>query len=165
MAFTAKGSDRLSFGALYVLVALITLWGGFRLVNHSFEVRFLKDYLLQWETRLNAFAANQGVWPVFDGSNHGQYMARLSQKMSLAGISLPHSNSGAPYRYRVERFGGPAEDVFLLCLHDRLILFGLSEKTIRKLDQSIDGHSDLTLGKVSGRKGKSGENYIGQVRL
>ena len=121
--------------------------------------------MLQWETRLTAFSVNQGVWPVFNGSNHGQYMARLSQKMSLAGITLPHSNTGAPYRYRVEHFGRQAEDVFLLCLHDRLILFGLSEETVRHLDQSLDGHSDLTQGRVSGRLGKSGENYIGQVRL
>lgn len=165
MAFTAKGSDRFSFGALYVLVALITVWCGFRLLNHSFELRFFKDYLLQWETRLNGFSVNQGVWPVFDGSNHKQYMDNLSHKMSLAGITLPHSNTGAPYRYRVERFGRQAEEVFLLCLHDRMILFGLSEKTIRNLDQSMDGHEDLTKGKVSGRKGKTGENYIGQVRL
>lgn len=165
MAITAKGVDRLSFGGIYVLVILLTFWAGFRLLNHGFELRFFKAYVLQWETRLNAFNAKQGIWPVFNGSNHRQYMESLSARMTQFGISLPRSNTQEVYRYRIEHFGGRSEEIFILSLHDRMVLFGLSGKTLGRLDQLIDGLSDLTRGRVSGRLGKSGETYIGQVRL
>lgn len=165
MTLTAKGADRVSFGALYIIVALITLWIGFRLLDYSLEIRFFKDYLLQWETRLTAFSVQQGTWPVFSGNNHGPYMDSLSLKMSQAGIQLPRSNTRVAYRYSVDHFGRKSEEIFVLGLHDRLVLFGLSGKTMRRLDRSVDGHTDLTKGRVRGYHGTAGKTFIGQVRL
>lgn len=165
MAFTAKGTDRFAFGALYVLVCLVTLWFGFRLLNHALAIRFFKDYLVQWETGLSAFNVHQGLWPAFSGSNHIRYMDELANRMTQAGVTLPNSNTAVAYRYRIERFGHSTEEIFVLGFNDRLILFGLSNRSIRHLDQALDGHTDLTTGRVSGRLGKSGKTYIGQVRI
>jgi hypothetical protein len=165
MVLTPKLTDRFSFGILYVLVGLLTLWAGFRLVNHALEIRFFKDYLLQWEVGLNAFSVQEGQWPVFTGSNHAHYMERLASNLAQMGVTLPHSNTRSAYRYRVEHFGHRAEEIFVLCLHDRLVLFGLSERTLHRLDIALDGRADLTQGRISGVPGKQGTTYIGQVRL
>jgi hypothetical protein len=165
MALTARGTDRFSFGVLYLLVGLLALWMGFRIINSGLEIRFLKDYLLQWESDLNAFTVQEGILPVFTGNNHTQYMDSLTLSMTQAGLDLPHSNTQVNYRYRVERFGDRSEEIFVLCLHDRMVLYGLSAKTLRSIDKALDGSVDLTRGRVSGRPGISGKTYIGQVRL
>jgi hypothetical protein len=165
MDLTPKTADRFSFGILYVLVASITLWAGFALFNRGFELRFFKDYLVQWEVGINAFTAQQGKWPNFSGTNHVDYMDRLAKQMRSAGITVPASNTAAVYRYRMERFGRRVEDIFVLCLHNRIILYGISEETLGHLDKVVDRHADLLRGRISGRPGKNPNTYIGMWQL
>lgn len=161
MDITPKAADRFSFGVLYILVASIVLWAGFGLINRGFEVRFFKDYLVQWEVGINAFTARQGMWPKFSGTNHVDYMDRLAKQMTSAGVALPNSNTRKAYRYRMERFGSMDEDIFVLCFHDRIILYGISGSTLGQLDKVVDRHTDLLRGRVSGRPGKNPNTYIG----
>jgi hypothetical protein len=165
MQITPKVTDKFSFGTLYVLVALITLWAGFRLVDQGWQVRFFKDYLLQWETALQTFSAQYGRWPVFSGINHVEYMDTLVRQMKYAGVTFPDSNTPTAYRYRIEYFGSKDENIFVLCFHDRIILYGISGNTLGKLDKMIDKHSDLIRGRVSGRPGKNSKTFIGMWQL
>ena len=165
MAITSNITDRFSSGMLYILMALVTLWSGFRLLNHGLEVRFFKDYLLQWEVGLQAFSSQQSTWPAFSGSNHAAYMDALVRRMKNAGVALPDSNTPAAYRYRIERFGARDEDIFVLCFHDRIVLYGISKTTLGRIDEGIDRHSDLLRGRVSGWIGKNSKTYIGMWRL
>lgn len=162
---TARFTDRLNFGLLYGLIAVIIIWFGFRMVNHAWEVRFFKDYLLRWEVSLDEFEAHQGVWPVFSGGNHGEYMDGLTAQLSRAGIPLPRSNTSKAYRYRIEGFGREKEDIFVMVLQDRLLLYGINAKTLTYLERSVDGQVDFEHGRISGRVGKNNNTYIGQWRL
>ena len=165
MVLPVKTTDRFFHGLLYLLIAGISLWAGFGLINRGLEVRFIKDYLLFWEVSLNTFNAQQGRWPEFTGSNHVAYMNDLTRAMVHLGIQPPASNTATAFRYRMDKFGRDAEDIFVLCLRDRMVLFGLSEQSMLALDRSVDKHHDLKRGRVSGRPGKLQGTYIGQWRL
>ena len=165
MVPSSTATDRISFGIVYAMVALITIWAGFRLINQGLESRFLKDYLLKWEVSIRAYSAQQGQWPGFTGSNHVDYMNRLTHAMKTAGVPLPKSNTDVTYRYRMAPFGTEDEDIFVLCLHNRLVLYGLSRKTLNWLDRSVDRHSDLEHGRVSGYPSKTAKTHIGMWRL
>ena len=157
--------DRCSHGVLYVVVGLATLWFGFHIFNDALEVRFLKNYLLQWEVSLSAFQAQQGRWPVFSGGNHVAYMDELVTRIAREGIALPTAHGGGGYRYCISKLGQADERIFVLVLHDRLILYGISEKTLERLDRLVDGRIDFTRGRVSGSAARNRETFIGQWQL
>lgn len=157
--------DRFSHGVLYVVACLTTLWFGFYISNNALEIRFLKKYLLQWEVCLRAFQAHQGRWPDFSGGNHVAYMDELVRRISREGIVVPCSNTGGAYYYRISKLGRADESIFVLVLHDRLILYGISEKTLGKLDRLVDGRIDLNGGQVSGSAASDRLTFIGQWRL
>jgi hypothetical protein len=50
-------------------------------------------------------------------------------------------------------------------LYDRLILYGISEKTLERLDRLMDGRIDFTRGRVSGSAAKNREMFIGRWQL
>lgn len=166
MAPSPKSADRFSFGMVYAMVALITLWAGFRLVNHGLESRFFNDYLLQWEVSMQAYSVRQGFWPQFTGSNHVDYMNRLTQAMKAAGVQPPKSNTDVTFQYQISPLGGEDEDIFVLCFHNRLLLYGLSRNTINRIDRCVDHHADLKRGRITGYPGHHSANtYIGMWRL
>jgi hypothetical protein len=165
MKITAKASDRMNFGALYLLGVVLVLWTGLGLVNRGLEMRLFKDYLLRWEVCLTEYDARQGVWPVFSGDNHTAYMDRLVAGMTHLGIAPPGSNTKTMYRYRIEKFGGADEKIFVLCLPDRMVIFGLSKQSLLHIERLVDQHVDLSSGRITGRPGKEPGTYIGQWRL
>ncbi len=162
---TAKAADRTVFGILYVAVGLLTLWAGFRMVDYGLEMRFINRYLRGWEIGISAFEAQQGQWPVFSGNNHVAYMESLDRQMRRSGVQPPESNTRTSYRYRIERFGSAGEDVFILCLNDCIMLFGISKKTLDRLDKLVDRRPGLDSGRLIGRPGKNKNTFIGKWRL
>jgi hypothetical protein len=161
----ARTVDRFIFGALYLLVGALTIWGGFGLIDRVMEVRLLSSYLLRWEACLTAFGAQQGQWPLFSGHNHVAYMDGLTNAMARSGIRPPASNTAAPYRYHLVKFGSPDEDLFLLGLRDRMVIFGLSAQSMQRLDRLVDGRAGLNSGRLTGRPATVQGAYIGQWRL
>lgn len=165
MAISPIATDRFTFGTLYAMVAVLLFWAGTPLINQGVSSRFFKDYLLQWEVTIRTHSAQQGQWPTFSRSNHVSYMDTVIRNMARAGVPLPNSNTNVTYRYRMEKLGSNDEDIFILCFHDRLVLFGLSNKSLNRLDKTIDHHQDLAHGQVSGYLGKNGKTYIGTWRI
>jgi hypothetical protein len=165
MKIAAKASDRIISGTLYLLGAALVFWTGFGLINRGLEIRLFKDYLLRWEICLTEYGARQGQWPVFSGDNHMVYMDRLVDGMPPLGIAPPASNTQVAYRYRIEKFAGADEDIFVLCLPDRMVIFGLSKQSLLHLERLVDRHVDLNGGRITGRPGKAPGAYIGRWRL
>lgn len=159
---TARATDRLSFGFLYLLIGAVILWFGFRMINHGWEIRFFKDYLLRWEVSLEDFEVHQGIWPVFSGGNHATYMEGLMAQFSRAGVAPPRSNTSRAYCYLIDGLWREKEDIFVLVLRDRLLLYGISAGTLKYLDRAVDGRNDLDHGRIRGWKGKNKTTYIGQ---
>lgn len=165
MPVQGRTVDRLTSIAIYVGLAILVLWAGVKLISHSLETKFYKDFLLKWELSVQRHNREGGPWPHFSGDNHVQYMDRLIQLMRDNGASPPKSNTKRAYVYRLNRLGSPEEDLFLLCFSNRIVIYGMSEKTFVKMDKFIDGRADHEGGRFAGRSSKDGATYVGVLQL
>jgi hypothetical protein len=165
MALSGKAVDKLIFVGLYGGLIALMVWGGSRLINYSLDSKFYKDFLLQWETSLRSYSAKSGIWPHFSGSNHVEYMNNLCQLIERAGISLPKSNTGRSYVYRIKKIGKEQDDIFILCFLNRIILYGISKDTFTRIDRFVDGELSKEKGFFTGHLSKDGRTYIGLWRL
>ncbi|HDH87906.1 MAG: hypothetical protein B6I32_03540 [Desulfobacterium sp. 4572_20] len=165
MALSGKAVDKLVFGGLYVVLIALVVWGGSRLINYSLDSRFYKDFLLKWEVCLRAYSVKSGIWPHFSGSNHVEYMDNLNQLISRSGVSLPKSNTGRSYVYRIKKIGEEQDDIFILCFSNRIILYGISKDTFTRIDRFVDGELSKEKGFFTGYLSKDGRTMIGLWRL
>jgi len=165
MALSGKTVDRLLFLGLYGGLIALVVWGGSRLINYSLDSKFYKDFLLQWEASLRYYSVKGGVWPHFSGRNHVEYMNNLSQLIERADISLPKSNTGRSYVYRIRKIGKEQENIFILCFFNRIILYGISKDTFTRIDRFVDGEMSKEKGFFTGQISKDGNTYIGLWRL
>ena len=166
MTLSGKSADKIIFAALYAGIAALTFWGGVRIINYSLESKFYRDFLLKWEVSVRAFSSEKVVWPHFTGGNHVEYMEDLVSQMHGRNISPPASNTMHPYIYRINKIVfQDKENVFILCLPGRIIFYGISIKTFKRLDPYIDGTFDPGRGRLTGIFSKDGKTYIGQWRL
>jgi hypothetical protein len=165
MPVSARGVDRLVSIALYAGFGILTLWTGVSLVNFSLETKLHKDFLMRWEVALQRFSKEGGQWPQFSGANHVTYMDHLMQFMGNKGTPPPLSNTPRAYVYRLKRLGRPEERIFLLCFSNRMILYGISEKTFMKMDQWMDGKAAEEQGRFRGKRSRDGVSYVGVLQL
>jgi hypothetical protein len=165
MALSSRKTDRLVSFIVYSMFAGMAAWAGIRLINHSLTMGFYKDFLLEWETAIRRYDEHAGRWPLFTGNNHTQYMEQLVGLMHEEDAAPPESNAQEAFVYRLDRWGDPAEDIFVLCFSNRIVLYGISAKTFSYVDRKIDGRMDERRGRCRGRKSKNGFSYIGQVLL
>ncbi|MBW1730363.1 MAG: hypothetical protein JRH08_01340 [Deltaproteobacteria bacterium] len=165
MAWSGRAVDRIAAGILYVGLCVVVVWAGTALINHALESKFYKDFLVKWEIAAQRYRSVSGTWPIFDGTNHVRYMEGLVDYMKSKGIQLPRSNTKAPYTYVLDRIGFKKEDIFILCLSDRIIIYGLSQRTFEKADQYIDGSADPKRGRLRGKISKAGSTIIALWRI
>lgn len=165
MPASARTVDRLASTVLYAGFGVLTLWVGVSLINCSLETKLHKDFLMRWEVALQRFSKEGGQWPHFSGANHAAYMDHLMQFMGNAGTPPPLSNTRRAYVYRLKRWGWPEERIFLLCFSNRMVLYGISEKTLMKMDQWMDGKAAEEQGRFIGKHSRDGVSYVGVLQL
>jgi len=165
MPVSARGIDRLASTVLYAGFGALTLWAGVSLINFSLETKLHKDFLMKWEVALERFNKEGGQWPDFSGGNHVAYMDSLIECMGNEGMPPPLSNTRRAYVYRLKRWGSPEEHIFLLGFGNRVVLYGLSEKTFMKLDQWMDGKTAEEKGRFLGKRSRDGMGYVGVLQL
>jgi len=161
MALLPNKADRRVSMFLYIGFGGVALWAGIALINHSLDSKFYQDYLLKWEVALSAYNRENGPWPYFYGGNHVKYMEEVTGLMRSRAFSPPSSNTERPYVYLLDRIGYPEEDIFLLCFSQRIIIYGISGKTLGLLDEQIDGQADTKKGRFTGQISNDGYTYIG----
>ncbi len=165
MPVSARTTDRLMSIAIYIGIGVFVLWVGSKFINYCLEVRFYKDFLLKWEVSAQKFKSDGGIWPQFSERDRVGYMERLTRKMSKKGMSLPPSNAKQPFIYHVNRLGYPEEEIFLLCFSHKIVLRGISEKTLIRTDKWVDGKADSENGLFTGMHCDDGVTYVGEMRL
>jgi len=160
MILTGKNIDKFVATILYLALLCFVLWGGARLINRSLESKFYKDYLMKWDIAVMTYSLTKATWPQFTGGNHVDYMDSLISAMAGRSVTPPASNTTRPYIYQIKKIGASEETIFLLCFSDRIILYGISEKTFSRIDTYIDGKTGRDSGKVTGNPSKDGRTYI-----
>ncbi len=165
MALSGWTADRLGAILVYLVASGLALWAGTKLINHSIETKFYKDYLIKWELNVETFLEKGGKWPEFTGNNHVSYMDEVVKRMNSLNIEPPKSNTSRPYTYRLDLLGGELEKIFVLTFPERLVIFGMSPKTFSKVDRYIDGVVDTESGKFTGREDTKTATITAQWRV
>jgi hypothetical protein len=165
MPVSGRTVDRLASTVLYAGFGVFTLWAGVSLINFSLETKLHKDFLMKWEGALQRFNKESGQWPHFSGANHVTYMDHLMQFMANKGTPPPSSNTRRAYVYRLKRWGWPEERIFLLCFSNRMVIYGISEKTFMKMDQWMGGKASEERRLFTGKRSRDGGSYVGVFQL
>jgi hypothetical protein len=155
-----RTTDRSASFFIYLIMTLIVLGAGFKLINHSAKVHFYYDYLLKWESALTRLFSKDIELPHFSGENHIEYMNKLVKLMKNTSIEVPQSNTHRPYVYQISEKGlSERQNIFLLCLEKKIILYGLPKTIFNMLDNNIDGQLDNKTGKFKGKLQKDKKHY------
>lgn len=161
-----KTTNFLTSFLLYSIGTIIVLSAGFKTIQYTARLKFYTRYLSKWEQTLTDLSSRDTLLPTFTGNNHIIYMDQFIQHMKALGITLPDSNTHAPYIYRIPRKGFTEhEDIFLLCFEEKIVIFGLSKKTFNMLDKKIDGKIDTMQGSFTGKQQQSHADYTGIWKL
>ena len=165
MLLTGKRAKRLVYVIFYTGITILIVRGGIFTINYSMESKFYRDYLMQWETSITEISSKKYTWPVFAGDNHSEYMDNLVEALKIETVPVPESNTNKCYIYKIDRIGFQNEELFLLCFLNRIIIYGISEKTFKKIDILIDGKNSIDKGKFTGRAGKNSPTLTGVWQL
>lgn len=162
---SAKGAERWAFVGVALFIALISIWFGDGLINRSQETRFVKEVLFEWQRFGQGFNARGGVWPVFEGSNHVAYMQELVKRMGHLGVVSPQRLQRIGFTPRLKRLWRADEQLFLLLLQGRMVIFGMSAQTYARIDGQVDGVNDPARGNFTGRPAVDENQMIGYWQL
>lgn len=165
MRLTGKVADRLMFTAIYLVVALLVVWGTGRLANYAADFGFYRDFLMPWGMRLLEMRHRPVQWPAFKKGHPVAYMQAVAEAMKSNGMQLPMSNTDHPFIYRLNRYGGDATKVLLIFHDNKLIIYGLPCATFNRLDRFVDGQIDSGRGDFTGRLSRDQITMIGSWRL
>jgi hypothetical protein len=162
---SGRVADKLIFTAIYVMAAVMMMWGVRITVNYALDVRFYQTYLSQWRVRLLAMQDQAPGWPEFDGRDSVRYMETLVAFMSKKGVRPPQSNTDRPFIYRLAKFGDRAQQILVVFDHNSIMLFGLPATTFDRLDHFIDGVADPDHGDFRGRWSSDQISRIGRWKI
>jgi hypothetical protein len=164
MNLTGVGVSRFWSRLLYLGLLGLIGFGGVRLIDFALDARFYHDFLLKWEMALQHQNAGGIAWPYFSGANHLHYMQELTRRMQRYNFQPPSSNTHVPFVYRLHNLNEPSEQVFLLALADRIVVYRLPKQTFNRLDGFIDHGDGPSHGAFTGRLGSDARTYTGQLR-
>ena len=164
---SAKTAHKITAATLYFVFIFIAVWGGVRLINNSLDIKFYKDYLLQWEVALKKYVSQDGSWPEFTKTNHVEYMNNIIKLLDQRSIRYPLSNTECAYVYQIDKISlfQKKRNIFLLCFNNKIILYGVTPKTFKTVDTFIDGRLNLYQGRFTGKQEKDGKTLTGVWRL
>ncbi|MBU0991957.1 MAG: hypothetical protein KJ737_05635 [Proteobacteria bacterium] len=165
MNISSKSVSRLVSAFIYLAMAAAVVWAGSGLVDYSLDTKFYKDYLLKWEVSINALNTKNEPWPEFSENDQVHYMDKVVRMMVRHNIAVPVSNTKYPFLYQLKRVWGKTDEIFVLCFQNRIFLYGISKKTLEKIDVYVDGVSDLSKGNLTGGMKNSHGHYTGKLIL
>ncbi len=150
---------------LYSCLIILTLWSGAKTINYAMDMMFYKDYLLSWRQAIEACSVEKGTWPEYTESMLVLYMDKVTDMMKSTSVGLPDSNSPDAYIYILKKINKPEQKIFMLCFADKLILYGIREETLRRIDRFIDAKSDLNAGAFRAKAASDGITFIGYWKI
>jgi len=153
-------SEKLLVSSLYAGLLLLTVWGGGKAIGYFQDYRFYSTFLAGWQRALAAYGESGRPWPVFSGSNHVAYMQALVRSLQEAvGFHPPGEGRGA-YMVRIDKPWQDPEDVFLLALPGKVVLYGLSRGSAERVDGFVDGQRNLRAGAFQAAPSHDGQTVI-----
>lgn len=165
MRLSPKAADKLTYTAIYLVLAVIAVWGGGKVANYAVDFGFYRDFLMPWEVRLMEMRHRSLRIPVFKREHPIAHMESIVEVMKSNGLPLPHSNTKHAFVYRLSRFGGEKNNILLVFNGRQILIYGLPGATFKRLDRFVDGRIDASQGDFTGRLSKDRITYIGAWKI
>lgn len=162
--FTGQIVNKISSILRYIFVAGSIIFFGIKLINRSIDSKFYLNYISQWEITCKKSISVGIRWPAYRPEDKNSYMESLTEKCKNSGIGLPKSNTNFSYIYEINKIGDHKSTVFILCLPAKIIMFGLSNPTMKRIDNYVDNKVDLSSGKFTAFPTKQ-NTYTGILKL
>ncbi len=143
----------------------MTLWAGGSVINLALDQIFISRFIDGWQqVARNLEEIVPGVSPV---KRHqlAVGMNKIERFASLASITLPVTNTRHSYTYLLKKINQPVEKIFLVVEPARIIIYGLRQQTMHRIDQHIDGIEDIHAGRFQAIQGKNKGTYTGILQL
>ena len=143
----------------------MTVYAGSGMIDTSLDSKFYREYLMKWDVSIRALNAKRFNWPELTRKNHSEYMEKILDFMKDNNVEIPKSNTNYPWIYRMNKVWSPPEDMFVVCFYNRMVIYGMPESTLMRIDEYVDGENDLKKGWFTGTKHENQKNYTGQLKL
>ncbi len=139
-------TDRLLSFLFYIALTAVAFWAGVKALDYFADYRFYRGFLEHWRRGFLEYSASGHPWPEFGGWNHAEYMNNLVTAMGREIAFQPPEGDRVAYKYHLRKQQEQSQDIFLLALPGRMVIYGLSPTTAKRVDAMVDGHGDLTRG-------------------
>ncbi len=122
---------------------------------------FISSFILGWQQVVLTLQEKEPIFPPMKNKQLVTGMNKIVRLSEKYYIHLPKTNTQHSYAHVLKKLNQPEQNIFLITAQDRLIIYGLQQQTMERIDKQIDGKVGLTTGKFTAQQGKNRTTYTG----
>lgn len=165
MGYHSKFIDRMVSFCLYSALIMMPIWAGTKVVNLTLDQIFISKFVLGWEQVVLRLQETESRFPVMKDRQLVASMVRIEALAEQYGIELPVTNTDRSFAHHLKKLAQPEQKIFLIIDQGRIIIYGLRQQTLQRIDKHVDGTINLNAGSFQATPGKSMETYTGLWKL
>lgn len=150
---------------LYTALIMIPIWAGTNLVNLALDQAFISKFVFGWERVVLRLQEQEPQLPPMQDLQLVAAMVSLEKLAGQHGIELPDTNTVHSFAYNLNKLAQEEQKIFLVFDQGRIVIYGLRQQTLQRIDRRIDGSADLSGGHFQAIQGKNNETYTGIWKL
>ena len=150
---------------LYTALVMMPIWVGGKAINLTIDYIFISKFVLGWKQVVLSLQEKEPQLPLMKNQQLVASMVRIEELAEEHGIELPETNTDRSFAHHLKKLGQSEQRVFLIFDRGRIILYGLRQQTLQRIDKHIDGSIDLNSGNFLAIRGKTSETYTGIWKL
>ncbi len=161
MGYFRKFCDRMVSFCLYTALIMMPIWAGGKAINLAIDYIFISKFVLGWKQVVLSLQEKESQLPLIENHQLVASMVRIEKMAEGHGIELPETNTDRSFAHYLSKIAQPEQQVFLIVDQGRIIIYGLRQQTLQRIDKHIDGMNDLNSGSFLASQGKVSETYTG----
>lgn len=151
--------------SLYGALLIVTVSAGVKVINVALDRLFIATFILGWEQIAQNIQSKESQLPAMNSRKLVSAMNRIEQLAKKHSIDLPRTNTNHSYAHVLKKLNQPQQQIFLIIKQDHLIIYGLGQQTMQRIDTQIDGKAGLQTGRFVAQSGKTPGTYTGILTL
>ncbi len=130
-------------------------------MNLALDHLFISNFVLGWKQVVLRLQEQEPWLPTMQNQQLVASMDKVERLAKQYAIEVPDTNTGRSYAHHLKKISEPEQQIFLIIDQGKIIIYGLRQQTLQRIDQHIDGMIDLNAGSFQATQGKSKGIYTG----